>query len=117
MTDQYKYLETPEEAFAALLAQSKGGPVVEWLDSFQVWNSVRSSIGGWTLGSVVSTKFRVPLPPVVTVVYHVHSALDGSHRFQTIYLDQARNYAVGGKYFYIIPHTITNGVPAVEVVK
>lgn len=115
MTDQYKYLETPEEAFKALLEQNKGGPVVEWLEDCQ-WSRVITP-EAWKVVDVCQLKFRVPLPPVVTVVYHVHSALDGSHRFQTIYLDQARNYAVGGKYFYIIPHTITNGVPAVEVVK
>lgn len=116
MTDQYKYLETPEEAFAALLAQSKGGPVVEWLDSFQVWNSVRSSIGGWTLGSVVSTKFRVPLPPVVTVVYHVHDA-EGVYRCSRDRYEYARDMISACRGAYIVKHTITNGVPSVEVVK
>lgn len=116
MTDQYKYLETPEEAFAALLAQSKGGPVVEWLDSFQVWNSVRSSIGGWTLGSVVSTKFRVPLPPVVTVVYHVHDRTGAHIGSRTNYAEAAER-ASPWEGSYIVKHTITNGVPSVEVVK
>ena len=115
MTDQYKYLETPEEAFAALLAQSKGGPVVEWLDSFQVWNSVRSSIGGWTLGSVVSTKFRVPLPAVVTVVYHVHEKISGCHLYELYTEEEA--WDVVGEFCYIVKHTVTNGVAAVEVVK
>lgn len=116
MADQYKDLETPEEAFAALLAQSKGGPVVEWLEDCQ-WSRVITP-EAWKVVDVCQLNFRVPLPPVVTVVYHVHSVLDGSHRFQTTYyLDQARSYCAGGEHFYIVKHTVTNGVPAVEVVK
>ena len=113
MADQYKYLETPEEAFAALLAQSKGGPVVEWLEDCQ-WSRVITP-EAWKVVDVCQLKFRVHLAPVVTVVYHVHDCY-GCHILARSTLEEARKFA-DDEGDYIVKHTVTNGVPAVEVVK
>ena len=113
MTDQYKYLETPEEAFAALLAQSKGGPVVEWLEDCQ-WSRVITP-EAWKVVDVCQLKFRVPLPAVVTVVYHVHEKISGCHLYER-YTEEGA-WDVVGEFCYIVKHTVTNGVAAVEVVK
>jgi hypothetical protein len=106
MTDQYKYLETPEEAFAALLAQSNGGP--RW------WN-LCSAIG-WSVCGIVRNKFRVPLPPVVTVMYHVHGK-EGLWQASADSEDQARYIREQRLGRHIVKHIITNGVATVEVVK
>ena len=45
MTDQYKYLETPEEAFKALLEQNKGGPSANERDANSQLLGRRSA--GW----------------------------------------------------------------------
>ena len=115
MTDQYKYLETPEEAFKALLEQNKGGPVVEYLASSGPSWKVCSGPSGWDVGSIVNAKFRVSPPPVVTVVYHVHEKISGCHLYERYTEEEA--WDVVGEFCYIVKHTVTNGVPAVEVVK
>ncbi len=114
MADQYKDLETPEEAFAALLAQSKGGPVVEWLEDCQ-WSRVITP-EAWKVVDVCQLNFRVPLPPVVTVVYHVYWK-SGIYRYSSFSREEAQSYASDAQGSYIVKHTLTNGVPAVEVVK
>ena len=58
----------------------------------------------------------VPLPPVVTVVYHVHDRTGAHIGSRTNYAEAAER-ASPWEGSYIVKHTITNGVPSVEVVK
>jgi len=116
MTDQYKYLETPEEAFKALREMDKGGPVVEFHfgDGAADWRPIQVP-KEWRIASLEYAKFRVPLPAVVTVVYHVHEKISGCHLYERYTEEEA--WDVVGEFCYIVKHTVTNGVPAVEVVK
>ncbi len=116
MTDQYKYLETPEEAFAALREMDKGGPVVEFHfgDGAADWRPIQEP-KEWRIASLERLQFRVHLPPVVTVVYHVHEKISGCTLYERYTEEEA--WDVVGEFCYIVKHTVTNGVPAVEVVK
>ena len=100
------------ERAEAELAAARRGPVVEWLEDCQ-WSRVITP-EAWKVVDVCQLKFRVPLPPVVTVVYHVHEKISGCHLYG---YTEEEAWDVVGEFCYIVKHTVTNGVPAVEVVK
>lgn len=111
MTDQYKYLEYPEDAFAALQNQIAGKEKVEICRAEgTVWCQV-SDPSGLTVSEVINCKFRVPPQSVTTVVYHVHSR-EGWAILETTNIDIARAAVDRAKDdgtfdVYIVKHKIT----------